>query len=688
MGSLLRDSKWIRQSFLVKGDDLEDADFQNRIFTSASLKFTDTTPGGNFCINPPPQFTYSADLKAKGRFFGNQNGREGESGMGRYYSEAIDDHNQIIHMRFGVPKFNSMTTFFTSFYNSEASQLARTGRSTSFIFKVGQAIGFVVPLLSWRILAVLALGNAARFFLGKQTSKYYYLKPAMPLYWNAVQTIVNHIAVNRGIVPRVFGAEQGYTGSSEYQTSAESLQNLHDLLPEIFNKNGGVDVYAMANRAQRLARQRLKKQEAVLGTGIFNKISDAGEAVRKTMNEMYRDVRPDWFEYLNTWFSVSPSKPTAGADSDEGAKNASTPASEKIDTSEETISGFAKFFAAEMDDGSAFASFRVNSTGAVQESFSSSAVESEIANKINNMSSASRSTNFTFAGGNLNDDVVGKAIGGIMTAAGDLLKGIADGIGVSGLAALGGAAFVDIPKHWQSSTANLPRANYTIKLISPYGNPISQLLNIYIPLAMLLAGALPRSTGRQSYTSPFILELYDKGRCQTRLGMIDSMSISRGDANLGFNNEGHAMAITVNFSVLDLSSILHMPISEGINGSAAGDGIMIGGGAGLIAGGPVGAVVGGGLGGLAGGVADTASNVKKTINAVFDDDTVFTDYMAVLSGMSLEEQIYTFKRLKLNLTLIKANWQSYLSPAQFANMLGDTAVPRLLSGLYKGTAKQ
>ena len=51
----------------------------------------------------------------------------------------------------------------------------------------------------------------------------------MPLCWNAVQTIVNHIAVNRGIVPRVFGAEQGYTGSSEYQTSAESLQNLHDL---------------------------------------------------------------------------------------------------------------------------------------------------------------------------------------------------------------------------------------------------------------------------------------------------------------------------------------------------------------------------------------------------------------------------------------------------------------------------
>ena len=45
--------------------------------------------------------------------------------------------------------------------------------------------------------------------------------------------------------------------------------------------------------------------------------------LEKTMNEMYRDVRPDWFEYLNTLvrgFLFHHLKPTAGADSDEGAK--------------------------------------------------------------------------------------------------------------------------------------------------------------------------------------------------------------------------------------------------------------------------------------------------------------------------------------------------------------------------------
>ena len=83
----------------------------------------------------------------------------------------------------------------------------------------------------------------------------------------------------------------------------------------------------------------------------------------------------------------------------------------------------------------------------MQESFSSSAVESEIEIKLITCHPLLVVPILLF-GGNLNDDVVGKAIGEYYDCAGDLLKGIADGIGVSGLAALGGAAFVDIPKHW------------------------------------------------------------------------------------------------------------------------------------------------------------------------------------------------------------------------------------------------
>ena len=59
-----KDASWVRQSFLVTADQLQAVDLQNRTFTTASLKFTDTTLGGNFAINPPPQFTRTADPKA------------------------------------------------------------------------------------------------------------------------------------------------------------------------------------------------------------------------------------------------------------------------------------------------------------------------------------------------------------------------------------------------------------------------------------------------------------------------------------------------------------------------------------------------------------------------------------------------------------------------------------------------
>ena len=112
MISMKRDAQWVRQSFIVNVDDLDRVDQQNRTFSTANIKYTDTSPGGNFAINPPPQFTRYADPKPSP---GSR--AVGSKGMGRYYSEAIDDSSQIIYMRFGVPQFNSLTTFFTGFYN-------------------------------------------------------------------------------------------------------------------------------------------------------------------------------------------------------------------------------------------------------------------------------------------------------------------------------------------------------------------------------------------------------------------------------------------------------------------------------------------------------------------------------------------------------------------------------------------
>lgn len=53
------------------------------------------------------------------------------------------------------------------------------------------------------------------------------------------------------------------------------------------------------------------------------------------------------------------------------------------------------------------------------------------------------------------------------------------------------------------------------------------------PAPMWLAGALPISPGRQTYTSPFICKLISVGRSNMDLAMIDSLSVTHGVGNLG-----------------------------------------------------------------------------------------------------------------------------------------------------------
>jgi hypothetical protein len=656
------DSQWIRRSFLVKKDELDPQsdDFKRRFYSSALIDYTDTRPGGSLCINPPAQRTRFADIRIK-------NALTGSLGKGRWYKETIDDNSQIIHMRFGVEQHNSLTSFFTGFYNSAASQIARTGRaSNKFFYALGKVAGFVVQLASWKLLAIHFLGAAINFLTKEPHSKFYYSKPAMPLYWNAVTTMVNHMAVNRGVVPRVFGGasavlEPGYTG-------AEAGATMNKIMPTIFTPKGSIDVYALANRAKRLERQRMKLLEDRLDKAQEMGITDLQKVIRDVMNTKLptaTSAEPSLEGYLARWFTVA--EPKTG-DAEKTSANETVEDTYKTGTDGKKgyLSSVLDFTKAEMDDGGAFASFRVNATGPVNNSFTNSVGESNLSSKINGMSADARSKKFDFAGGNLVGGAVGAAFGAVTDAVMSFGQGVLDSVQMSGLATLAGSAFVDIPKYWQGSTANLPTSTYTINLVSPYHNPISQILNIDIPLAMLLAGVLPKSTGAQSYTGPFLVELYDRGRCQTRLGMIDSLSITRGTGNVGFNQDGKALGVDVSFTIVDMSSVLHMPITENfsfIEGAAQAVGSAVGGDVGQIA-----AIT------LTGGA--------------FTEDTVFSDYLAVLSGMALNDQIYGFQNLKLNLTRKMAAFETWKSPAHMASFLGDTFPIRALSMFYRGTDKQ
>lgn len=118
-------------------------------------------------------------------------------------------------------------------------------------------------------------------------------------------------------------------------------------------------------------------------------------------------------------------------------------------------------------------------------------------------------------------------------------------------------------------------------------------------------------------------------------------------------------------SVIDLSNLMYVPIKGGFTkgdifstilkagAQAVGDGIA----------GPQGAAV-------AGMLAD---------GSVWDEQSTFSDYMAILSSMSLSDMYYVGNRLNLNLTRSVTRFETWRSPANFMSWALDSQPARTLS---------
>lgn len=669
-------ASWVRHAFVLPPQALDALAQQRRYYSDGTLKFTDTTMGGNFCINPPAQFTPTADPRMKSFWTGGNS-----EGMGRYYSEAIDDNNVLAHFRFGVAEFNSMTNFFTNYYDHDAAMMARTGRTVNLGFMLGKLVGTVV---GWPIWGLSIIGRTYRFAMGKPASKYYYLKPTMPVYWDTVNNIANQMAVNLGMVAPIWPAAYDVSKNAVFNQSnvtAAQREALHRILPDIWRDNGTIDVYAVATRAQRISASLNERIIEALGGSLGDSegqqmsMKEAVERMKKIKQMPLEERKVSLQDYLARYMRLQgaqprPLNPAAegdGVDKDSGEvkykEDMSSDAesypsfyqSESENDSSDSANSATSFFLAELRDGAQFVTFRVDNPGNSGESFSNSTRESDIASTLNGFSGGIKNTKFSLMGGKVTDfrdiPVIGDAIVSAYEQVTGFVTGVLAGAKLDGLLGLAGSAFVDIPKHWESSIANMPRAEFTIKLRSPYGCDAARYQNLLVPMAMLLAGALPLATGGASYVSPFLCECYVQGRCQIRLGMIESLTFTRGSGNQGWTPDGKFLGVDVTVTVADLSTILTVPV-----GSAMGPKDLF-------------------------SPDDLAAKI-------FAEDSPWQDYLAVLTSMSLSSQIYQVPKLMRNLTQFGAQWDSFWSVSHFANWIGGTSPARLISAFLKTSERQ
>lgn len=640
----ISDSDWVRQT-LRAGSLSYDSEKNNmlRFWSSADSKFEDTTLGGNYVVNPRPQFTRYADTRARGisgdtdkvcvSKFSNR------LGMGHYYAEAIDDTHQTIHMIFGQAEFNSLGNYFQNFFDLDASRLANGGRWTQAIadfFKKGTTLflGVIFWPVTLTLYGLSKTEEALQFLLKKPASKYYYMRPNMQLYWATVGNIVNRIAATSGMtrftedgnILKKMAENSGEDGPGVNKDYKELLSSN---FTDMFNENGYINIQRVVNRAQRLRNALDDKLEKAIdgGAGDFSKFvgslmrdrSDSSRGVGgfslAAAVEAYRDDAKTLFQErfateIGEWKDDGKNGTSKLSPLESTIQSVKT-ADGKIKGDEGMLNRVLSSFHSEWRDGSAFATFRVDHTGSVDESFSSTTGETDLSSTFNSTSAQMRSAKFSLAGGNIVDGAIGGILGGVIAGAKGVLEGTASYLGIDGILAPGNA-YADIPQFWQNSAANLPRMSYSIDLVSPFGDPLSRMMNIFIPLAMLIAAALPLATGKQSYTSPFLCQVFDQGRAITRLGIVDSLQISRATSNLAFNKNKQFMAVNVTFTVKDLSSIMTMPVATGFS--------------------------------------------LDPLKGIFDEDTVFSDYIGVLSSLSLGKSHYLSEKIAIK-TLNK--WRNY-----------------------------
>ena len=697
-GRPVRDVDWAAKMFMVSAEQIQAKYMFAAWSTSAHNKFTDTRIGGNWAINNPPAYTRFADPRQS-----SINHRDVKStkptGMGAFYSEQLDDNAHLTHWCFGVANFKGMLSFFNGMGNIQAALYARLGR-VPLSFLLGKVAGIYVGL---RLLPLLLVGMAAKFLLNRGSSKYYSLKPTMHSYWKRVDFIANSFAVNTGLYQKHNFLDWGIkdheaaldpSGTSRYgYTESEHSQlvaQAYAAAPEIFRKRGGIDVYALATRTQRLATARRKllddyaskinNKEDIMRMMIDLEYTRDFTAKTQSLEEMLKlahapvpgagglgigneDFKEDSFDSKalvdDTFANSAEGQPILDAQSTTEQIQASTnadgtvtPTARESQAVTDTVSAY-NFYDKDPNDGNGnpikegwmsklwrfmsdnyhgayeWVTFNVQHTGAMSVSFSNSSREADISSMINGFSSSMASTRFTFSNGATGVGAFDAAIGAVKNT----ILGFAAGIDAAGILSLAGSAYVDIPEHWDSSSTNFPSEQYKMKLRSVYANKLSRFIALYVPLAMIMAGALPISTGRQQYTSPYYCQVISPGRTSVKLGMIDNLNIEIGVGNMGYNQQNQPLAFDVSWSVKDMNKTMHAPID-----------------------------IGGGF-----------LNPGK---GIFDDDNAFNDLLNVMSAVSMADQINPVRRLSKNIALRLNQWDSFWSMGNMSMGFYDSMLGR------------
>lgn len=203
----------------------------------------------------------------------------------------------------------------------------------------------------------------------------------------------------------------------------------------------------------------------------------------------------------------------------------------------------------------------------VDESFSNSTTESQLASGLNNLSESGREMNFLI--GNVGSEMglrVDKLTGeeGLAQNMQNLqdfttkfgkVGGVFNSI-LGKLTTLIAGGRLVFPEIWSDSSFSRSYS-CSMKLVSPAGDPFSIYMNILVPIYHILALTIPRQSIEQSYFSPFLVRAYYKGLFNIDMGIITNLSLTKG-AEGEWTTSGLPTVANLSFEIKDLYDNLFM----------------------------------------------------------------------------------------------------------------------------------
>lgn len=622
--------------------------------------YRDTRVGGNDAINCIWQFNRDDDIV----YDITTTERGSGNGMGRVYASTTERNQQICWFTFGVPYYTPLAAFYKNAYNDELIELNNTGNTDIALGKIFAGaikLAIFLPLLPIKLFGYLSKSTRNTY----PVNRFYELRACMPLYFQYVDTILAQWLVDVGIYnngdPNNGGSTEG--GKTRNWTQGKRRD-------ENGNKQDGVDLpgytgakslsEALYGNPQIL--QRGKSSWSADPEMVPDALSATGASIwdilkRRSLVVFGEDTSgknmdswKDTFEnYVNDFFRTDPYGNPYGPNS---GKNAWADSFDSIAGMKDTDSYSKNPFVENSDwvqtfkssalGATQFVGFRVDKSMDSSESFSNSTTTSSFADWVNSQVKEKTKTAIEtgLKGANTGiafvDSIINTAkatVNGVMGAVSSI-----DPTGLTDMAqaAISGA-YIDIPEMYSDSSFSSSHS-INLQLRSPYGDYVSIYQSIMVPLALIMAGALPRAAGSESYVQPFLCRVYCKGMFSVPMGIIDSLSIKRGASEFGWTYNNLPTCVDVSLSIKDMSPIMYLQLNN------------------------------------------------EYFHGIFETDNAFREYMMTLSGLGLFERVSNFARIRRNIQFAAHRFRNeFLNPTYWANDLAHSAPVRIVTAFVPMT---